>query len=200
MAHTPLTLDEVRRRVRDAISTADCQGSDPGNAEAFFADLLAAYGFSDRKIAAFQALAQRLHPCLTPAATPVFHLPGLCLMATAPPHHSGANIAAGEAPAHLDFAENFPIEQAPRWVVWLAGDTVIVHDLLAGAVKQFEATGIAQHVETLGFLAGYPAGDQAHQHRASLAAIHVMTRLHQALVDHGWPAQDANRLLVRMVF
>lgn len=195
-----LSLNEIRRRAAQfVVDWRDEPGDERQQAQSFVGDLLRTFGITGTKAALYEKRAKRSstgHRGYIDAL-----VPGLCLIEM---KSAGKDLAVAERQA-LDYVDDLPDVEAPRWIITSDFHSFRVLDLKAedGAdTETFTLEHLPRNVEALAFLAGYQTrafGDQQ-QEAASIKAANIMADLYEALSDSGYDDHDASVFLVRVLF
>lgn len=195
-----LSLNEIRRRAAQfVVDWRDEPGDERQQAQSFVRDLLRTFGITGTKAALYEKRAKRSstgHQGYIDAL-----VPGLCLIEM---KSAGKDLTAAERQA-LDYVDDLPDVEAPRWVITSDFHSFRILDLEAedGAdTEAFPLEDLPARVEALAFLAGYQTrafGDQK-QEAASIKAAQIMADLYEALSDSGYDDHDASVFLVRVLF
>ncbi|MGP9684092.1 DNA methyltransferase, partial [Brachybacterium sp. AOP3-A1-3] len=195
-----LSLNEIRRRAAQfVVDWRDEPGDERQQAQSFVRDLLLTFGITGTKAALYEKRAKRSstgHQGYIDAL-----VPGLCLIEM---KSTGKDLTVAERQA-LDYVDDLPDVEAPRWIITSDFHSFRVLDLEAedGAdTETFPLEELPTNVEALAFLAGYQTrafGDQK-QEAASINAANIMADLYEALSDSGYDDHDASVFLVRVLF
>lgn len=195
-----LSLNEIRRRAAQfVVDWRDEPGDERQQAQSFVRDLLLTFGITGTKAALYEKRAKRSstgHQGYIDAL-----VPGLCLIEM---KSTGKDLTVAERQA-LDYVDDLPDVEAPRWIITSDFHSFRVLDLEAedGAdTETFPLEELPTNVEALAFLAGYQTrafGDQK-QEAASIKAANIMADLYEALSDSGYDDHDASVFLVRVLF
>ncbi|MGP5641648.1 DNA methyltransferase [Brachybacterium tyrofermentans] len=195
-----LALNEIRRRcARFVVDWRDEPGDERQQAQSFVRDLLRAFGITGTKAALYEKRAKRSSTGNQGYIDAL--VPGLCLIEM---KSTGKDLAVAERQA-LDYVDDLPDIEAPRWIITSDFKSFRILDLEAGDgadTEVFMLEELPKSVEALAFLAGYQTrafGDQK-QEAASIKAANIMADLYEALSDSGYDDHDASVFLVRVLF
>lgn len=194
------SLNEIRKQAARFVSEwRNEPGEERQQAQSFVRDLLAVYGITETKAAAYEKRAKR---STTGSGGYIDVLvPGLCLVEM---KSKGKNLADAEQQA-LDYIDDLTDAEAPRYVVTSDFHTFRVldlHDRTDSAVQEFTLLDLAAKAEKLAFLAGYQMRSfgSAEQETASVKAAKIMASLYETLEKSGYPDHEASVFLVRVLF
>lgn len=196
-----LSMNEIRTRA--ARFSRDWQhepGDERQQAQSFVRDLLGVYGITQTRAAFYE---KRVKRSSTGARGYIDALiPGLALIEM---KSTGKDLAAAEQQA-LDYVDNLPDAEVPRWILTSDFRTFRLLDLRkeAGAdVKEFPLADLRGNADKLAFFAGY--GERAFgskvQEAASIKAAKLMASLYESLERSGYDDDhEASIFLVRTLF
>lgn len=195
-----LSLTEIRRRCGALVAEWRNElGEERQQAQSFVRDFLHAFGITKTKAALYEVRAKRTstgHQGYIDAL-----LPGLAVIEM---KSKGKDLATAEQQA-LDYLDDLPEIEMPRWVITSDFATIRVLDLQEvsdGRVVEFPLIDLPAHVEELAFLAGYQVREfgSREQEQASIKAAQVMGKLYEALEGSGYDDHSASVFLVRVLF
>lgn len=196
-----LSLNQIRKNCAALVADwASEPGEERQQAQSFVRDLLAAYGITKTKAALYERRAKRTSTGRSGYVDAL--IPGLCLIEM---KSAGKDLKVAEDQA-LDYIDDLPEVETPRWVVTSDFFTFRVLDLNAAPgnndLETFTLAELPVHAEALSFLAGYQArsfGDKE-QERASVKAAQMMAALYTELEGSGYNDHEASVFLVRTLF
>ena len=192
-----LSLNQLRSNCSKFVSEwADAPGDERQEAQSFVADLLAAFGITQRRAALYERRAKRTstggHGYIDAL------VPGTCVIEM---KSQGKDLSAAEDQA-LDYLGDLPEAEFPQWILTSDFKHFRLTDLLGRKTIEFPLEKLPEHVEDLQFLAGYQVrqfGDEA-QAEATIKAAGIMADLYEMLASAGYPEHDAGIFLVRLLF
>ena len=194
-----LSMNEIRTRAAQFIRDwQDEPGDERQQAQSFVRDLLGVYGITQTRAAFYE---KRVKRSSTGSRGYIDALiPGLALIEM---KSAGKDLVAAEQQA-LDYIDNLPDPEVPRWVLTSDFHRLRLLDLHAenNGVQEFTLTQLRDHADKLAFLAGYGErtfGSKA-QEAASIKAAKLMASLYEALEDSGYDDHEASVFLVRTLF
>lgn len=91
--------------------------------------------------------------------------------------------------------------EVPRYLILSDFARVALHDLESESEPvEFPLASLDQHIRELAFVAGYQTQVNDPQDPANIKAAELLAGLHDVLEDGGYPAQDLERFMVRLLF
>jgi hypothetical protein len=194
------SLNEIRKRAAKFVSDwKDERGEERQQAQSFVRDLLAVYGITETKAAAYEHRAKR---STTGSGGYIDALvPGLALVEM---KSAGKDLVAAEQQA-LDYIDDLTDAEAPRWVItsdFHRFRVLDLHNRTDGALEEFALTDLTSKADKLAFLAGYQVRSfgSAEQETASIKAARIMASLYETLEKSGYADHEASVFLVRVLF
>lgn len=194
------SLNEIRKRAAKFVSDwKDERGEERQQAQSFVRDLLAVYGITETKAAAYEHRAKR---STTGSGGYIDALvPGLALVEM---KSAGKDLVAAEHQA-LDYIDDLTDAEAPRWVItsdFHRFRVLDLHNRTEGALEEFALTDLTSKADKLAFLAGYQVRSfgSAEQETASIKAARIMASLYETLEKSGYDDHEASVFLVRVLF
>lgn len=193
-------MNEIRSRAaRFARDWKDEPGDERQQAQSFVRDLLGVYGITETRAAFYE---KRVKRSSTGSRGYIDALiPGLALIEM---KSAGKDLAVAEQQA-LDYIDNLPDPEVPRWVITSNFKSFRLLDLrseIGRAPIEFTLDELREKADDLAFLAGY--GERAFgsktQEAASIRAAKLMASLYEALEGSGYDDHEASVFLVRTLF
>lgn len=194
------SLNEIRKQAAKFVAEWKNEpGEERQQAQSFVRDLLAVYGITETKAAAYEHRAKR---STTGSGGYIDALvPGLCLVEM---KSKGKDLIVAEQQA-LDYIDDLTDAEAPRYIVTSDFHNFRVLDLHSRterAIEEFPLLDLAAKADKLAFLAGYQTRSfgSAEQETASVRAARIMASLYETLEKSGYPDHEASVFLVRVLF
>ena len=192
-------LDELRTRA-DAFAKdfADAE-YEMGEAQEFIRGLCEVYGLSSRRAVNFE---ERIGKAIGKGINRIDgFFPGKLLVEM---KSDGKNLeeAYTQASGYVEqIARERPAE-LPQYILVSDFQNLHLYDREAPDAEplRFKLHDFRQHVEALGFLAGYEKQARAAEETANTLAAEKLADLHQAIQATGYPDSDLESLLVRLLF
>lgn len=90
--------------------------------------------------------------------------------------------------------------EAPPYVVVSDFQHFVLYNLAEHTELRFALKDLYRHVHAFGFIVGYRVSRYVAEDPINVKAAEIMAHLHDALRDGGYPRQDLDRLLTRILF
>lgn len=199
MQAKPLSIAEIRKNATTFVAEWSGETYEKGESQSFWTDLLAVYGVNRRKVARFEAKAQRLD-----GGTGFIDLfwPGMLI---AEQKSAGKDLVKAEEQA-MDYLDSVPDAEQPRYVVTSNFEEFRLRDLDTppgeDPVVTFSLDELPVEAERFGFIAGYQKRSfgTTEQAEASIKAAKLMADLYVELEKTGYDEHEASIFLVRTLF
>ena len=192
-------LDELRTRA-DAFAKDFAEAEyEMGEAQEFIRGLCEVYGLSSRRAVNFE---ERIGKAIGKGINRIDgFFPGKLLVEM---KSDGKNLeeAYTQASGYVEqIARERPAE-LPQYILVSDFQNLHLYDREAPDTEplRFKLHDFRQHVEALGFLAGYEKQARAAEETANTLAAEKLADLHQAIQATGYPDSDLESLLVRLLF
>jgi hypothetical protein len=194
-----LSMNEIRARAARFIREWQGEPADERQqAQSFVRDLLGVYGITQTRAAFYEKRVKRSSTGTRGYIDAL--IPGLAIIEM---KSGGKDLAAAERQA-LDYIDDLPDPEVPRWVLTSDFHRFRLLDLRAEAdfVQEFALSELRENADQLAFLAGYGERDfgSKAQEAASIKAAKLMASLYEALEGSGYDDHEASVFLVRTLF
>lgn len=166
-------------------------------AQAFWTEFLAIFGIDRKRVATFEARAQRT----TTGGRGRIDLfwPGVLAVE----HKSaGKDLDAAEQQC-LDYLDGMDDSQFPGWVITSDFARIRVRDLGGDNIPyEFPLTDLPKEIDRFGFIAGYSNRklSKEREHEVDIAAARLMGSLYEQIADTGFNDHEVSVFLVRLLF
>lgn len=166
-------------------------------AQAFWTEFLAIFGIDRKRVATFEARAQRT----TTGGRGRIDLfwPGVLAVE----HKSaGKDLDAAEQQC-LDYLDGMDDSQFPGWVITSDFARIRIRDLGGDNIPyEFPLTDLPKEIDRFGFIAGYSNRklSKEREHKVDIAAAKLMGSLYEQIADTGFNDHEVSVFLVRLLF
>lgn len=166
-------------------------------AQAFWTEFLAIFGIDRKRVATFEARAQRT----TTGGRGRIDLfwPGVLAVE----HKSaGKDLDAAEQQC-LDYLDGMDDSQFPGWVITSDFARIRIRDLGGDNIPyEFPLTDLPKEIDRFGFIAGYSNRklSKEREHEVDIAAAKLMGSLYEQIADTGFNDHEVSVFLVRLLF
>lgn len=188
-----LSWNEIRSRSLDFAREWADASSESADAKSFWDAFFHVFGVQRRRIAAFE------HYVKAKGGDPGYidlFWPGVLIAE----HKSrGKNLDRAYTQA-LDYFPGIKDEDLPRYVVVSDFARFRVHDLETGEEFEFPLDELHQHIQRLGFIAGYEQRIFREQDPVNAQAAEKLALLHDAIHESGYTGHKLEVYLVRILF
>jgi hypothetical protein len=193
----PPSWNEIRRRAAAFAARWADETDENASAQTFWNEFLAIFGVDRKRVATFEARAQRTSTggrgridLLWPGTLAAEH------------KSAGKSLDVAESQA-LDYLDSLTDESLPGVILTSDFVHVRIRDLDQGTPPYtFELKDLVHEIDRFGFIAGYTKRDFSHAQEAAAnaRAAKLMARLYEQLSKSGYEGHDASVLLTRLLF
>jgi hypothetical protein len=193
-----LSLTEIRDRAQ--VFATEWKGETRENAEAksFWDGFFNVFGRTRREVASFEDPVKKLEGVGK-------HFIDLLWKGMLIAEHKSAGKDLGEAESQAmnyiqELISSNRASEVPRYLIVSDFERIALHDLDANSHLEIKLEDLTKNVEAFGFIAGMRQDEIKPQDPVNIEATEKMADLHDALLEGGYPADDLDKLLTRILF
>ena len=193
-----LSLTEIRDRAQAFASGWAGETREHAEAKSFWDGFFNVFGRSRREVASFEDPVKKI---TGPGKNFIDLLWKGVLMA----EHKSAGKDLGKAHSQAmgyiqDMINEGRRNELPRYLIVSDFNRIALHDLDENTHLEIKLEDLPKNVEAFGFLAGIRQVQIKPQDPVNIEAAEKMAALHDALLDGGYPADQLDQLLTRVLF
>jgi len=193
-----LSLTEIRDRAQAFANTYKKETKENSEAQSFWNDFFTVFGRTRREVASFEDPVKKI---AKDGKNRIDLLWKGVLMA----EHKSAGKDLGKAHSQAmgyiqDMINEGRRNELPRYIIVSDFARIALHDLEEDTHLEIKLEDLAKNVEAFGFLAGIRQVQIKPQDPVNIEAAEKMAALHDALLDGGYPADQLDQLLTRVLF
>jgi hypothetical protein len=193
-----LSLTEIRDRAQAFATSWAGETREHAEAKSFWDGFFNVFGRSRREVASFEDPVKKI---TGPGKNFIDLLWKGVLMA----EHKSAGKDLGKAHSQAmgyiqDMINEGRRNELPRYLIVSDFNRIALHDLDEETHLEIKLEDLAKNVEAFGFLAGIRQVQIKPQDPVNIEAAEKMATLHDALLDGGYPADQLDQLLTRVLF
>lgn len=187
------TWNEIRLRAAAFVSEWSGESKERSEAQSFYNDFFDIFGVKRRSVARYEEHVRKLGD--RSGFIDLFW-PGVLIAE----HKSLGRDLEEASDQASEYFDDLPEPERPRFRLVCDFQNFVLSDLDTGEVAEFSLDELPDHIELFSFI----VGKQRPTHRVSQPlndkAASYVAGLHKALVESGYPKDDAEKLAVRLVF
>jgi hypothetical protein len=193
-----LSLAEIRDRAQAFATSWAGETREHAEAKSFWDGFFNVFGRSRREVASFEDPVKKI---TGPGKNFIDLLWKGVLMA----EHKSAGKDLGKAHSQAmgyiqDMINEGRRNELPRYIIVSDFNRIALHDLDEETHLEIKLEDLAKNVEAFGFLAGIRQVQIKPQDPVNIEAAEKMAALHDALLDGGYPTDQLDQLLTRVLF
>jgi hypothetical protein len=193
-----LSLAEIRDRAQAFAKTWAGETREHAEAKSFWDGFFQVFGRTRREVASFEDPVKKI----TGSGKNYIDLLWKGVLIA---EHKSAGKDLGKAQSQaLSYIQDMINEgrrnEVPRYIIVSDFARIALHDLEEGNHLEIKLEDLAKNVEAFGFLAGIRQVQIKPQDPVNIEAAEKMAALHDALLDGGYPPEQLDQLLTRLLF
>lgn len=198
MSMLTLSLAEIRNRAQKFANEWEGETREHAEAKSFWDGFFTVFGRTRRELASFEDPVKKLEGKGK-------HFIDLLWKGVLLAEHKSAGKDLGKAESQAmgyiqELINSGRRSEVPRYLILSDFNRIALHDLDEGSHLEIKLEDLPKKVEAFGFLAGMRQVEIKPQDPVNIEAAEKMANLHDALLDGGYPADQLDQLLTRVLF